>query len=77
MIADAQERCGRVDREALEAEFIDEILRIVGAGANPDDYVVAPNTADDVLLIRVQILRSLPSAIGHDELIRRVGPQRG
>src|SRR6476661_3254852 len=31
------------DRLALEAEFIREVLRIVGPGADPDDYVVAPN----------------------------------
>ena len=62
------------DREELEAEFIREILRIVGPGANPSDYVVAPNTSDELLEIRVQRLRELPSGIGHDELLRRVGP---
>jgi len=66
----------RVDkREELEAEFIAEILRIVGPGANADDYVVAPNTSDELLEIRVQRLRELPTGIGHDELMRRVGPR--
>ena len=64
-------------REALEAEFIAEIVRIVGPGADPDEYAVAPGTADDLLEIRVQRLRELPSGIGHDELLRRVGPGRG
>ena len=63
------------DRLALEAEFIREVLRIVGPGADPDDYVVAPNTSDELLEIRLQRLRELPSGIGHDELLRRVGPQ--
>lgn len=63
-------------REALEAEFIAEIVRIVGAGADPAEYAVAPGTSDDLLEIRVQRLRELPSAIGHDELLRRVGPRR-
>lgn len=63
------------EREALEAEFIAEILRIVGADADPDDYAVAPGTPDDLLEIRVQRLRELPSGIGHDELLRRVGPR--
>lgn len=65
------------DREALEAEFIAEVLRIVGPGAHPADYVVAPNTSDELLEIRVQRLRELPSAIGHEELLRRVGPRDG
>ena len=64
-------------REELEAEFIAEILRIVGQGANADDYVVAPNTTDELLEIRVQRLREIPSGIGHDELMRRVGPRQG
>lgn len=59
-------------RDELEAEFIAEILRIVGAGAHPEDYVVAPDTSDELLEIRVQRLRELPSGIGHDELLRRV-----
>jgi len=63
-------------REELEAEFIAEILRIVGQGANADDYAVAPNTSDELLEIRVQRLREIPSGIGHDELMRRVGPRR-
>jgi hypothetical protein len=63
------------DREALEAEFIAEVLRIVGPGADPDEYVVAPDTSDALLEIRVQRLRELPSGIGHDELLRRVGPR--
>jgi hypothetical protein len=62
-------------REDLEAEFIREVLRIVGPGANPDDYVVAPNTSDELLEVRVQRLRELPSGIGHKELLRRVGPR--
>ena len=62
-------------REELEAEFIAEILRIVGPAANADDYVVAPNTSDELLEIRVQRLRELPTGIGHDELMRRVGPR--
>ena len=62
-------------REELEAEFIAEILRIVGQGANADDYAVAPNTSDELLEIRVQRLREIPSGIGHDELMRRVGPR--
>lgn len=66
---------GMNDRETLEVEFIAEILRIVGPGANPADYVVAPNTSDELLEIRLQRLRELPSGIGHDELMRRVGPQ--
>jgi len=64
------------DRLALEAEFIREVLRIVGPGADPDDYVVAPNTSDALLQVRIQRLRELPSGIGHDELLRRVGPPR-
>lgn len=63
------------DREELEAEFIAEILRIVGPGADPEDYAVAPNTSDELLEIRVQRLREIPSGIGHDELMRRVGPR--
>ena len=62
-------------REELEAEFIAEILRIVGKDANPDDYAVAPGTSDELLEIRVQRLRELPSDIGHEELLRRVGPK--
>lgn len=62
-------------REELEAEFIAEILRIVGPGADADDYAVAPNTSDELLEIRVQRLRELPSGIGHDEMMRRVGPR--
>ena len=61
-------------RTQLEAEFITEVLRIVGGGADPDDYVVAPNTSDELLETRVQRLRELPSGIGHAELLRRVGP---
>lgn len=64
-------------REALEAEFLAEIVRIVGPGADPDEYAVAPGTDDDLLEIRVQRLRELPSGIGHAELLRRVGPGRG
>jgi hypothetical protein len=64
------------DRLELEAAFIREILRIVGPGADPDDYVVAPNTSDELLAVRVQRLCELPSAIGHDELLRRVGPSK-
>jgi hypothetical protein len=71
-----RERCGKLDREALEAEFIAHCLRIVGPDADPEGYVVAPNTSDDLLVIRVQILREMPSNIGHDELLRRVGPGR-
>jgi hypothetical protein len=63
-------------REALEAEFLSEILRIVGGDADPEAYAVAPGTSDALLEIRVQRLRELPSAIGHDELLRRVGPGR-
>lgn len=63
-------------REELEAEFIAEILRIVGEGADPEGYAVAPGTTDELLEIRVQRLRELPSAIGHEELVRRVGPER-
>jgi hypothetical protein len=62
-------------RQQLEEEFIREVLRIVGPGADPGDYVVAPNTSDELLEIRVQRLRELPSGIGHDELLRRVGPK--
>jgi hypothetical protein len=62
-------------REELEAEFICEVLRIVGLDADPEDYVVAPNTSDALLEIRIQRLREIPSAIGHDELLRRVGPR--
>ena len=64
------------DREAMEAEFIAEILRIVGPGADAEDYAVAPETSDELLEIRVQRLRELPSGIGHEELMRRVGPKR-
>ena len=63
-------------RDELEAEFIAEILRIVGPGADADDYAVAPDTSDELLEIRVQRLRELPSGIGHDELMRRVGPRK-
>ena len=62
-------------REALETEFVDEIMRIVGPGAERDDYAVAPDTPDELLEIRVQRLRELPSGIGHEELMRRVGPR--
>ena len=62
-------------RDALEAEFIAEILRVVGPGAEADDYAVAPGTPDALLEIRVQRLRELPSAIGHEELLRRVAPR--
>jgi len=64
------------DRRELEADFIREVLRIVGPGGDPDAYVVAPNTSDELLEIRVQRLRELPSGIGHDELLRRVGPAK-
>ena len=64
------------DRDELEMEFIAEILRIVGPGADADDYAVAPDTSDELLEIRVQRLRELPSGIGHDELMRRVGPRK-
>ena len=64
------------DREELEAEFIAEIMRIVGEGADPEDYAVAPGTSDELLEIRVQRLREIPSDIGHDELLRRVGPRQ-
>jgi len=64
------------NREELEAEFIAEILRIVGRGADADDYAVAPDTSDELLEIRVQRLRELPSGIGHDEMMRRVGPRK-
>ncbi|MBA3890531.1 MAG: hypothetical protein H0X64_08365 [Gemmatimonadaceae bacterium] len=63
-------------RDALEAAFIAEIVRVVGAGADPEEYAVAPGTDDVLLEIRVQRLRELPSGIGHDELLRRVGPNR-
>lgn len=63
-----------MNRDALESEFIAEILRIVGPDADPDDYAVAPGTPDDLLEIRVQRLRELPTGIGHAELLRRVGP---
>jgi hypothetical protein len=63
------------NREALEADFLREVLRIVGPNADAADYVVAPNTSDALLEIRVQRLRELPSAIGHEELLRRVGPR--
>lgn len=62
-------------REALEAEFVAEIVRIVGPGTDPDAYAVAPGTSDALLAIRLQRLRELPSGIGHDELLRRVGPR--
>lgn len=62
-------------REAMEAEFIAEIVRIVGPEADPADYAVAPGTSDELLEIRVQRLRELPSGIGHDEMMRRVGPK--
>ena len=65
-----------IDREAMEQEFIAEILRIVGPGAEAYDYAVAPETSDALLEIRVQRLRELPSGIGHDELLRRVGPKK-
>lgn len=68
---------GMDDREALEAEFVAEVLRIVGPGADPEGYAVAPNTSDELLKIRVQRLRELPSGIGHEELLRRVGPRDG
>jgi hypothetical protein len=65
-----------IDREAMEAEFIAEILRIVGPGADAEAYAVAPDTTDALLEIRVQRLREIPSGIGHEELLRRVGPRR-
>jgi hypothetical protein len=64
------------DRDAMEAQFIAEIMRIVGPGAEPEDYAVAPETSDALLEIRVQRLREIPSGIGHEELLRRVGPRR-
>ena len=64
-------------REELEAAFIAEILRVVGKDANPEDYAVAPGTTDELLEIRVQRLREIPSGIGHEELMRRVGPKAG
>ena len=65
------------ERDALEAEFVAECVRIVGPGTDPDAYAVAPGTPDELLEIRVQRLRELPTAIGHDELVRRVGPRAG
>ena len=65
-----------IDRDALEAEFIAEILRIVGPGAEGEEYAVAPGTSDALLEIRVQRLRELPSGIGHEEMMRRIGPGR-
>lgn len=65
------------NRDELEAEFIAEILRIVGPGAVADDYAVAPDTADDLLVGRITVLRSLSSAVGHDELLRLVAPRNG
>jgi hypothetical protein len=62
-------------RAQLEAVFIAEIVRIVGDGADPDAYAVAPDTSDELLLERVDLLRGLPSAIGHDALLRLVGPR--
>lgn len=62
-------------RDALEAEFVAEIVRIVGPGTDPEAYAVAPDTSDALLEIRVQRLRELPSGIGHEELMRRVGPR--
>ena len=67
---------GAIDRDAMEAEFIAEIVRIVGPGADPEDYAVAPETSDALLEIRVQRLREIPSGIGHEELLKRVGPRR-
>lgn len=64
------------ERQRLEAAFIAEIVRIVGPGTDPEEYAVAPGTSDELLAIRVQRLRELPSAIGHAELLRRVGPRR-
>ena len=66
-----------IDRDAMEAEFIAEILRIVGPGADAEDYAVAPDTSDALLEIRVQRLREIPSGIGHEELLRRLGPRTG
>ena len=66
---------GSCDRDALEAAFIAEIVRIVGGDVDADDYAVAPGTSDALLEIRVQRLRELPSGIGHEELLRRVGPR--
>jgi hypothetical protein len=65
-----------IDRDAMEAEFIAEILRIVGPGADAEDYAVAPETSDALLEIRVQRLREIPSGIGHEELLKRVGPRK-
>lgn len=64
------------ERQRLEAAFIAEILRIVGPSADPEEYAVAPGTTDELLAIRVQRLRELPTGIGHAELLRRVGPRR-
>jgi hypothetical protein len=63
-----------MDRDALEAAFIAEIVRIVGDEADGDAYAVAPDTSDALLVERIGRLRSIPSAIGHDALIRLVGP---
>ena len=61
-------------RDELEAEFVDEILRVVGSDALREDYAVAPDTSDELLQIRIERLRELPSGIGHEELMKRVAP---
>ncbi len=61
-------------RDAMEALFIIEIIRIVGSDASHDAYAVAPDTSDALLAERIEILRDLPSDIGHDALVRLVGP---
>lgn len=61
-------------RTRLETEFLREILRIVGPSPDTETefYAVAPGTPDDVLQVRVEILRTLPSGIGHAEMMRRL-----
>jgi hypothetical protein len=64
-------------RDELETEFVDEIMRIVGPNALREDYAVAPDTTDELLGIRIERLRELPSGIGHEELMKRVAPASG
>jgi hypothetical protein len=68
-------RAPMTSRVELEELFIVEILRIVGPKADRDAYAVSPDTSDALLVQRVDRLRELPSAIGHDALLGLVAPR--
>lgn len=64
-------------RTELETTFLREILRIIGPSDGTGLYAVAPGTPDELLVERIDTLRRLPSGIGHDEMMRRLAPERG